>query len=46
MKNLTVTDSAAIWEPKDFNDEDYVKQIFSMFDGEECDVEILCNNEL
>ena len=31
---------------KDFNVEDYFKQIFSMYDGEECEVELLCDNEL
>lgn len=46
MKNLTVTDNTAIRKPKDFNVEDYFKQIFSMYDGEECEVELLCDNEL
>lgn len=46
MKNLTVTDNTAIRKPKDFNVEDYFKQIFSMYDGEECEVLLLCDNEL
>lgn len=46
MKNLTVTDNTAIRKPKDFNIEDYFKRIFSMYDGEECEVELLCDNEL
>ena len=46
MKNLSVTDNPAIRKPKDFNVEDYFKQIFSMYDGEECEVELLCDNEL
>lgn len=46
MKNLTVTDHVAMRKPKDFNIEDYFKQIFSMYDGEECEVELLCANEL
>lgn len=46
MKNLTVTDNTAIRKPKEFNVEDYFKQIFSMYDGEECEVELLCDNEL
>lgn len=46
MKNLTVTDNTAMRKPKDFNVENYFKQIFSMYDGEECEVELLCDNEL
>lgn len=46
MKNLMVTDNVAIKKPKDFNVEDYFKQIFSMYDGEACEVELLCENEL
>lgn len=46
MKNLTVTDLTAIRKPKDFNVEYYFRQIFSMYDGEECEVELLCDNGL
>ncbi len=46
MKNLTITNDAALRKPEDFNVEDYFKQIFSMYDGEECEVELLCDNDL
>ena len=35
----------AVPEPADFNLEDYSKQIFEMFDGEEVDVVLECKNE-
>lgn len=46
MKTLTVTDKSAVRKPKDFDVEDYFSQIFSMYDGPECDVEILCENDM
>lgn len=46
MKALNINDEKAIDRPKDFCVEDYFSQIFSMYDGPECDVEVLCENEL
>ena len=46
MKTLTVLDKAAVRKPKDFDVEDYFSQIFSMYDGPECDVDILCENDM
>ena len=46
MKTLTVTDKSAVRKPKDFDVEDYFSQIFSMYDGPECDVDILCKNDM
>ena len=46
MKTLTVTDKSAVRKPKDFDVEDYFSQIFSMYDGPECDVDILCENDM
>lgn len=46
MKALTVLDKAAVRKPKDFDVKDYFSQIFSMYDGPECDVDILCENDM
>lgn len=46
MKSLNIIDEKAIEQPDDFLVENYFSQIFSMYDGPECDVEILCENEL
>ena len=46
MKTLTVTDKSAVRKSKDFDVEDYFSQIFSMYDGPECDVDILCENDM
>lgn len=46
MKALTVLDKSAVRKPKDFDVEDYFSQIFSMYDGPECDVDILCENDM
>ena len=46
MKALNITEEKAVDRPKDFCVEDYFSQIFSMYDGPECDVEILCENEM
>ena len=46
MKTLTVLDKVAVRKPKDFDVEDYFSQIFSMYDGPECDVDILCENDM
>ena len=40
-----IMNSDAVPEPEDFNLEDYSKQIFEMFDGEEVDVVLECKNE-
>lgn len=46
MKTLTILDKVAVRKPKDFDVEDYFSQIFSMYDGPECDVDILCENDM
>ena len=46
IDNLTVTDDAVVPRPRDFDISDYFGQTFSMFSGEECQVELLCENEL
>lgn len=46
MKALTILDRTAVRKPKDFDVEDYFSQIFSMYDGPECDVDILCENAM
>lgn len=46
IDNLTVTDDAIVPRPRDFDISDYFGQTFSMLGGEECRVELLCENEL
>lgn len=46
MKALNVIEEKVIERTKEFNVKDYFYQIFSMYDGPECDVELLCENEL
>lgn len=46
IDNLTVSEEGAQPRPRDFDVSDYFGQTFSMFSGEECQVELLCENEL
>ena len=45
LYKVDILDEDAEPEPNDFNLEDYSKQIFEMFDGEEVDVVLECKNE-
>ena len=40
-----ILDKDAVPEPENFNLEDYSKQVFEMYDGEEVDVVLECKNE-
>ena len=46
MADLKISDDKAEKKPKGFNVSDYFSQIFSMYDGEEADVVLRCENEL
>jgi len=46
MKAISIIEVAAVRKPKDFEVEDYFSQVFSMYDGPECVVDILCVNEV
>lgn len=46
IDNLTVSEEKAVPRPRDFTVSDYFGQTFSMFTGEDCRVELLCENEL
>lgn len=46
MKFLNIIDAEAIEQPADFQVENYFVQMFSMYDGPQYELEILCENEL
>lgn len=46
MKGINILDSSAVRKPKDFDVKDYFSQIFLMYDGPECTVELVCENSL
>jgi len=46
MKGIDILDSSAVRKPKDFDIKDYFSQIFLMYDGPECMVELVCANSL
>lgn len=46
IDNLTVTEEKAVSKPRGFDISDYFGQTFSMLGGEECQVSLLCENEL
>jgi len=46
MKGISILDSSAVRKPKDFDVKDYFSQIFLMYDGPECMVELVCENSL
>ncbi len=46
MVDMRISEMAAVHKPKDFDVSDYFSQIFSMYDGSECCVMLLCENEL
>nr|MBQ4453669.1 WYL domain-containing protein [Clostridia bacterium] len=45
LYKVEILDEDAVPEPRNFNLEDYSKQIFEMFNGEEVDVVLECKNE-
>ena len=44
MKSMVVTETAAVPAPASFSVKDYYTGIFDMFDGDDMDVELLCEN--
>ena len=46
MKGINILDSSAVRKPKEFDVKDYFSQIFLMYDGPECIVELICENSL
>lgn len=45
MVGLSIAEVHAVRKPKDFDVSEYFNQIFSMYDGEECKVTMICENE-
>lgn len=45
MKDLDVLDEPAHKKPRDYSVANYFSRVFSMYDGPECEVQILCENE-
>ena len=46
ITKLEIIDEPAVRKPRDFDVSEYFSQEFSMLDGKECEVELLCENEL
>lgn len=46
MINLNITEVNAVKKPAGFDVSDYFSQIFSMYDGAECQVKLQCENFL
>lgn len=46
MIDMRISEMTAVRKPKDFDVSDYFSQIFSMYDGNDCHVTLLCENEL
>lgn len=46
IKNLEILDEIAIEKPSDYSVAEFFSQEFSMFDGENCKVTLLCENAL
>ncbi|MBQ3427768.1 MAG: WYL domain-containing protein [Clostridia bacterium] len=46
IKNLEISDEIAIEKPSDYSVAEFFSQEFSMFDGEDCKVTLLCENAL
>ena len=41
-----MSDASAVKKPKDYDIAEFCKQVFMMYDGELCTVELLCENSL
>jgi predicted DNA-binding transcriptional regulator YafY len=46
MSCMNITENTAIPIPDNFDVADYFTEVFSMFDGDECRVELLCENQM
>ncbi|MGI6744055.1 MAG: helix-turn-helix transcriptional regulator [Eubacteriales bacterium] len=46
MNCMNITENTAVPIPDNFDVADYFTEVFSMFDGDECRVELLCENQL
>lgn len=46
MKNLEITEMPTIPKPKGYSVAEFFSEEFAMFDGEDCDVTLLCENAL
>lgn len=46
MCRLALTEQFAVGKPRNFDVSDYFSQVFSMYDGKECQVKLLCENDL
>lgn len=46
MVGLAITEQAAVRKPPDFDVSDYFSQVFSMYEGQEQDVVLKCDNDL
>lgn len=46
MVDMRISEMTAVRKPKDFDVSDYFSQIFSMYDGNDCRVTLLCENDL
>ena len=46
IKNLEITEGRAIPKPKDYSVTEFFSHEFSMMDGEDCEVTLLCENTL
>ncbi|NMP37545.1 MAG: WYL domain-containing protein [Clostridiales bacterium] len=46
MYKPSMSDASAVKKPKDYDIAEFCKQVFMMYDGELCTVELLCENSL
>lgn len=46
MDKVSAVEEKAHAKPKDYRESDYYSQIFSMYDGMECEIVLLCQNDM
>ena len=46
IEKVQVTDVRIVPKPRGYREQDYYSEIFSMYDGPECEVELLCTNDM
>ncbi|MBQ8995162.1 MAG: WYL domain-containing protein [Oscillospiraceae bacterium] len=46
IEKVSVIGDRAVRKPKGYREQDYYSQIFSMYDGLECEVKLLCTNDM
>lgn len=46
MDNVYVKDEKAHSKPKGYKEQNYYSQVFSMYDGPECEIRLLCRNDM